>query len=82
MLWEKLESLINKNYSNNATIKKSIFVSKVKKENNKFILDTQLNTIAQKYKCFIKEVNYDEESKELTAKIDGNMCFEARVYRI
>ena len=38
MLWEKLESLINKNYSNNATIKKSIFVSKVKKENNKFIV--------------------------------------------
>ena len=38
MLWEKLESLINKNYSNYATIKKSIFVSKVKKENNKFIV--------------------------------------------
>ena len=38
MLWEKLESLINKNYSNNATIKKSIFVSKVKKENNKYIV--------------------------------------------
>ena len=29
----RVNYLINKNYSNNATIKKSIFVSKVKKEN-------------------------------------------------
>ena len=46
MLWEKLESLINKNYSNNATIKKSIFVSKVKKENNKFIVQCK-NTVGE-----------------------------------
>ena len=38
MLWEKLESIVIKKYSNNATIKKSIFVTKVKKENNKFII--------------------------------------------
>ena len=37
MLWEKLESLINKNYSNYATIKNLYSYQKLK-ENNKFIV--------------------------------------------
>lgn len=54
----------------------------IKYHKNKFILDQNLQQIADKHQCFIKEVNFCKKKQELLVIIDGKLYFEAKFVRI